>query len=263
MRNKNLKIKKLFLIFFLSVSVLCPLSFNRTNSGFALVENNIFADTSNGDSEKSDSQKKDKKEVKQDNLADPKEEPKLFQYKEQQVEEASTASLFVRFFVIIILLLTGFYFFYRFVTKKTGFLSVGRGAVDILSAVPVGPNKYIQIVDIAGKIMVLGVTDSNISLITEVTDRDEKDRIRLESSKSVPMQNANFAKYFSDSISYMTDVVKKVTNEKKKKNVIKNQSRTPSSLNEDEFEDYLNSEKLNYLKEQKERLKKLNGSHDE
>ena len=35
--------------------------------------------------------------------------------------------------------------------------------------------------------MVIGVSDSNINLITEIQDKDEIDRIRLLSSKSTPV----------------------------------------------------------------------------
>jgi hypothetical protein len=46
-------------------------------------------------------------------------------------------------------------------------------------------NKIIQIVEIAEKIMILGVTDSNINLIATVEDKEVVDRIKLLSSKEV------------------------------------------------------------------------------
>ena len=67
------------------------------------------------------------------------------------------------------LLVGGFYYFFRFVTRKVGIQMLGRDVVQVLSVVPIGQNKYLQVVDLAGRVLVLGVTDSNINFITEIT----------------------------------------------------------------------------------------------
>ena len=85
----------------------------------------------------------------------------------------------------------GFYYFYRFVTKKAGVGLTGQDVVKVIAAVPIGQNRMIQIVDMAGKLLVLGVTDSNINLISEIKERDEIDRIKLLSSKSQAVQAAS------------------------------------------------------------------------
>lgn len=250
--------KLLLLIFFTIFSVLCPLSIVRTDVGISLEEKSIFAEPSE---EKTDLQdKKDKENNNEEKIEKEDAAGTLYKYKEPEVEQTSVMSLIIRFVFIIALLLGGFYLFYHFVTKKTGFMSVGRGAVDILSAVPVGPNKYIQIVDIAGKIMVLGVTDSNINLITEVIDKDEKDRIRLESSKAMPISDGGFGKYFNESVSYVADLIRNTSSSfKKKTDSSTNNKRNTNKNSDPDFEDYFNNGKMSYLKNQRDRLKKLNG----
>jgi flagellar biogenesis protein FliO len=143
----------------------------------------------------------------------------------------------------------GFYYFFRFVTKRAGMNVLGRDVVNILSIVPVGQNKFIQVVDLADRVLVLGVTDANINLITEITSRDEIDRLRLLSSKSPDEAPQNFNDYLSE---FVSGVVNKISSLKKGR-----AGRTPPAEYE-KNEDY-----LDYLKDQKGRLKKMNGHRDE
>lgn len=142
--------------------------------------------------------------------------------------------------IIIGSIVAGFYYFFKFVTKQTGMSLRGEGVVDVMSTVPLGPNKFLQIVDVAGKILVLGVTDNNINLVSEITDKQEIDKIRLESSKADIAKPGGFQEHLSK---YIDTVVTKVSDSKKKleKKTIQN--------------DY----DLNYLKKQKDRLKRISG----
>jgi flagellar protein FliO/FliZ len=113
-------------------------------------------------------------------------------YKEEdfkpQVEEESAVWMFIKMLLVLGIFAGGFYYFYRFVTKKAGVNIFGSDAVRVLSVVPLGQNKFLQVVDLAGKVLVVGVSDSAVSLITEITEKDQIDRIRILSTRTPPPQ---------------------------------------------------------------------------
>ncbi len=173
-----------------------------------------------------------------------------YEYEKPTVEEESYVWLIIKTLIVLGALIGGFYFFYRFVTKKTGTQILGRDVIKILSIVPVGQNKFLQVIDLAGRIMVIGVSDSNINLITEIQDKNEIDRIRLLSSKSSPIQPGGFQEYISK---YISRLLGKDNNKKTDANYkIKYEDNEISA-----------PDKMDYLKKQRERLKKINGNNNE
>ncbi|TCS80956.1 FliO/MopB family protein [Pectinatus cerevisiiphilus] len=52
----------------------------------------------------------------------------------------------------------------------------------LLLNLSLGPNKSICVVEIAGHIMILGVTDHNITLLQEITDMQEIEKLHLSNS---------------------------------------------------------------------------------
>ncbi len=309
-----MKIKKIFkLTIFTAITlsaVFSPLSVYRDCSEIVLVKNVIFAAKATKKpvpvkkavpvEEKKEAAAvadTDKPKVEdsaagtETKLPEAGEDATLYDYNRVEPDDSSTGWMFFKFFLIVALLLTGFYFFFRFVTKKAGMSVLGGNTVDIISAVPVGPNKFIHIVDVAGKMLVLGVTDSNINILTEITEKDQKDRIRLESSKSVPAGKATFQQYVETTAGFINEVVKKtselsaahkeklaakkhqqaeVNHESDVKREFTNYKKEDSpefkrtmSKREDNFSEYIDDDKMNYLKKQKDRLKRLNGFDNE
>lgn len=53
----------------------------------------------------------------------------------------------------------------------------------ILTQLPVGPNRCVMVVELAGQVYVLGVTEHSISLIGEIEDEDEIERLRSRASE--------------------------------------------------------------------------------
>lgn len=162
-----------------------------------------------------------------------------------KTEEESYVWMIFKTVFVLGLMVGVFYYFFRFVTKKAGIQVLGEDVVNLLSVVPLGQNKYLHVVDIAGKVMVLGVSDNNINLITEVASKEEADRIRLLSSKSAPVQEGGFQEYLSRQIGTL---IGKISDIKKGKDVT--EKDPPSNID------------LRYLKDQKRRLKDLNGHED-
>ncbi len=180
-------------------------------------------------------------------------------YSRPAEEPESYGWLIFKTIFIIGVLLGGFYYFFRFVTKKAGLQIFGKEVVQVLSAVPVGQGKFIQVIDLAGRILVIGVTDSAISVITEIKEKDEIDRIRLLSSKSMPIQENTFQDF----------IVKQVGKLFKKGETAFTGMGRPRSVEHapEEAREERHAgdvfDRLGYLRKQKDRLRKLNGADDE
>jgi flagellar biogenesis protein FliO len=67
-----------------------------------------------------------------------------------------------------------------FIQKKGGFGSNVFGKV--IGILPLDNRRVIYLVDIVGRVLVLGVTDSNINLLCEINDKDTLDSLRLQGS---------------------------------------------------------------------------------
>jgi flagellar protein FliO/FliZ len=90
-------------------------------------------------------------------------------------------SLFVTFLVVLGLA----YFTSRFLAQKmTRGGGVGNGK--ICASLSLGPNRAVYVVEIAGKFMVLGVTEQNISLLSEITSLAEIEQLKAAQMSNVP-----------------------------------------------------------------------------
>lgn len=166
-----------------------------------------------------------------------------------QVEEESAAWMIIKTILVLGLFVGGFYMFFKFVTQKAGLHVSGQEAIQILSTVSLGTNKFVQIVDVAGKVFLLGVSDSSINLLTEIKDREDIDRIRLLSSRSTPVHGATFPEFIAGQVGW---VIEKI-NEKRTHGFKKT---TVEEISPKEFD-------MSYLNKQKNRLKNINGNDDE
>lgn len=91
----------------------------------------------------------------------------------------SFLGLLLRFVVIAGLMGGGLYLFVRLVKKRTGIVNAEEGPVQVLASVPLMPGKFLQIVDMAGQIMVLGISESGVRLVHIVDSSVTAERIRL------------------------------------------------------------------------------------
>ncbi len=118
------------------------------------------------------------------------------QYQEPQPPATSILSsiayvftLLVTFAVVIALA----YITSRFVGSKFKPASVSQGG-RILIVLPLGANRTLQVVEVAGKVLLLGVTDHTINLLQELTDGEEIAKLRDNSSQA---GNAEFEQIFA------------------------------------------------------------------
>ena len=95
-------------------------------------------------------------------------------------------SLLITFFLVLGLA----YFASRFLGHKFS-QNMGMGDSTILSTLVLGPNRAVVVVEIAGKILVLGVTEHQITLLQEIHSAEEIAKLRTQRSVSAtePFQN--------------------------------------------------------------------------
>ncbi|MBN2324207.1 MAG: flagellar biosynthetic protein FliO [Spirochaetes bacterium] len=97
--------------------------------------------------------------------------------------ETSYAMLILRTVAVLAVIVMAIYLIFRFLLKGRNRIVADTEMIRVLGTFPLAANRLIKIVDIAGKILVLGVTESNINLIMELEDKEIVDRLRLLSSK--------------------------------------------------------------------------------
>jgi flagellar biosynthetic protein FliO len=171
-----------------------------------------------------------------------------------KAEEESYAWMVIKTILVLGILVGGFYYFFRFVSKKTGIVSVGGEAARVLSVIPLGQNKSLQIVECAGRVLVLGVTDGNINLLTEIIEKDAIDRLRIQSSKEVTASANNFQDFVFAQIGKAADSLERFKNRGKS-----GQPVSKSAQNREEFSEESGVD-ISYLREQRRRLAGLNGN---
>ncbi|MCR5175916.1 MAG: flagellar biosynthetic protein FliO [Anaerovibrio sp.] len=74
--------------------------------------------------------------------------------------------------------------------------ATGQSGGKILEHLPLGPNKSVCVVELGGKTLMLGVTDHQVTLLGEVTDPEEIERLRRQSIIQ-PIDDSIFASQLS------------------------------------------------------------------
>ncbi|MDI7196260.1 flagellar biosynthetic protein FliO [Leptospira santarosai] len=134
----------------------------------------------NSDVKKADSSKSETSpaEVKSspNNSAETETNPVAERYKTQD-DGPGIAGTLTRVVFILGLLCVALYYILKYVSRnREGRLPV-RGEMSLLSSMILGPNKQLQIVEVSGRLLVLGVADHGINLIAEIQDPEVKHRI--------------------------------------------------------------------------------------
>lgn len=82
--------------------------------------------------------------------------------------------------------------------KMQGQGSSGRKGrhLEVVESTPIGTQKHLTLVRVGGRLLVIGVADSSISLLTEIVDKEEVKRMITESDNSA----TQFAGSFSETV---------------------------------------------------------------
>ncbi|MGQ9615730.1 MAG: FliO/MopB family protein [Spirochaetota bacterium] len=112
-------------------------------------------------------------------------QPPAYEYNEPEFGENKTSYpfLILRTLAVLGVIIVGIYLLFRLLLKNKNKIVTDSEIIKVLATYPLAANRVIQIVDIAGQVLILGVSDANINLITEISDKEVIDRIKLMSSK--------------------------------------------------------------------------------
>ncbi len=99
-------------------------------------------------------------------------------------------------------LIVVFYFMKRFIKRDTG--GSKEQLIKVVASQYIGVKKNIALVEVPGSILVVGVSNDNISLLTKIEDTVVLDAIRQEGSRTAPS--------FSDHLQRLTARFKQAKN---------------------------------------------------
>ena len=97
---------------------------------------------------------------------------------------------------VITLLYIGVFFLKKFVLHKNG---SGRAntSLRVMDSTFLGPKKAVYLVEVVDRILILGVTDSQVSLLSEITDQETLKNIHLAGSSAVKGIGSSFSDHLS------------------------------------------------------------------
>ncbi len=107
-------------------------------------------------------------------------------------------SLLAVFAVVLIMA----YFAAKFIGGRFNAARFSASGGRILENLPLGPNRSVCTVEMAGRVFLLGVTDHNISLLGEITDKNLIEHLHAQAVDSGDM--------FSQEFGTLSDLVRKI-----------------------------------------------------
>ena len=101
---------------------------------------------------------------------------------------SSSVKMFYMLLIVLGMMFSALYLFKRFVWKGNLFAGTEK-AVNVLSTGYLGPKKSIALVEVAGEVLVLGIANDNISLLSNIKDEEKIERIK-NSDNSKPVRSS-------------------------------------------------------------------------
>lgn len=115
----------------------------------------------------------------------------------------STTSYIISLLITFAVVLGLAYLTSRVVAKKMTGIRENPNS-KIYTTLPLGPNRAIYVVEIAGKFLVLGVTEQNMTLLNEITSLSEIER--LKSTNDVSVSPEPFSNIFQQQIASLKNM---------------------------------------------------------
>lgn len=107
----------------------------------------------------------------------------------------STAGMIIKMLVVLALIIAALYAILRFLKKRNNNVQSDDDFMRRVSSLNFAPGKSVEIVTLVDRCFMLGVTDSNINLIAEITDKEMISAMNLNFDKK---QNTKKPMNFSD-----------------------------------------------------------------
>ncbi len=171
------------------------------------------------------------------------EEPDPIRERYATTDESNSTLLWILVKISIVLgvLVGAFYYVLKYLSKNKIARYPVQGEMKILSTLSLGPGKELQMIEVSGSLLVLGVSENSVQLIKEIDDRNVREKIfSIRDSYEPPTET--FVDYFVNSIKNTT--IQKPTRKKEELKVV------------DEMDEELLEEMQIRQRERLERLKK-------
>ncbi len=91
----------------------------------------------------------------------------------------SFIDIFFRFIMVLVVFSSIIIILIRYFKKKNLILTNHNSPIEVIASIPLMSGKFLQIVDIAGQIVILGISEHNISLVQVVENSVIAEKIRL------------------------------------------------------------------------------------
>ena len=131
---------------------------------------------------------------KKNELVNPVEE----RYKRDE-EPSSLLWTLVKVIFVFGILTAIMYYLLKFISKNRQNMYPVKDAMRVLASLSLAPNKQLQIVDISGILLVVGVSDGSVNLIKEIDSNEIKEKI-YHSRETHEPQSENFLEVFMGTI---------------------------------------------------------------
>lgn len=131
--------------------------------------------------------------------------PTEFEYKKpEKVESPSYFVLLLKTLLILVIFGGGVYYIFKYLSKKQGIVPLSSNIIKLISTVPVGTNRFVQLIEVGTHYYLIGSTESGISLISEITDNESINMIKIQQNKIKPMQpRVTFIQFLKDLIGHI------------------------------------------------------------
>jgi flagellar protein FliO/FliZ len=103
--------------------------------------------------------------------------------------------LIVKAVFSLLIIIALIYFILRFLLKGQRWITKQQKFIQTIGTHSLTPNKYIQIIEIGNKLLVLGISEHNINLLTEIEDKEVIDFIKTQSSKEEDKISLSFIQH--------------------------------------------------------------------
>ncbi|MCB1141046.1 MAG: flagellar biosynthetic protein FliO [Leptospiraceae bacterium] len=109
----------------------------------------------------------------------------------EQSEPESLLWILVKISIVLVILVGVFYYLVRFFSVTRNARFPVKGVMRVLSTLPIGPGKELQIVDLSGELLLIGVSENSINLIKEIESPDLKQKVYMMRDVTEP-EEENF-----------------------------------------------------------------------
>lgn len=119
----------------------------------------------------------------------------------------STLAYLVSLLVVFVFVLVMAYFASRFLGGRFAKATVDGGG-KILESLPLGPNRSVCVVELAGKVVMLGVTEHSITLLQEITDQQQIETLRSREGQQLPGEG--FEQVFAEQFKSLDKISRRI-----------------------------------------------------